>query len=264
MVTISLDEITVNRIFAVNKMNTMGKRRSFVNENRKTCALVCKLEGKSIYKTGTESYILDNHHVMLLLRGLAYTIDYKEDGEFYIVEFECNPEYTGYGMCSFTLKSMSVIHKLFNDLEVEWTFKKFAYVQKSMKILYEIIIILQQTQSNLYMTESMMDKIRPAVKYLESNSSDPSLNVEILARQSNISISYFRKLFTNIYMIPPARYLQKIRISKAKDLLISNSYTVGEIAEMVGYSSIYYFSYAFRKEMGLPPSEFLLRYHNNS
>ena len=58
-------------------------------------------------------------------------------------------------------------------------------------------------------------------------------------------------------MMPPAKYLQSVRIRKAKELLTLNIYSIGEIAEMVGYSSVYYFSKAFKKETGVPPSEFL-------
>ena len=57
----------------------------------------------------------------------------------------------------------------------------------------------------------------------------------------------------------PQRYLTDIRLNQAKELLISSSLNVGEIAAIVGYENALYFSRVFRKYAGLSPSAYRSR-----
>lgn len=95
-----------------------------------------------------------------------------------------------------------------------------------------------------------------AIAYLEENFADSAMDINVLAKKADLSPSHFRRLFTNIYGMSPGKYLRSIRIAKAKDLLITENFTIGEIAEMTGYTNLYYFSKAFKKETGVPPSSY--------
>ena len=53
------------------------------------------------------------------------------------------------------------------------------------------------------------------------------------------------------------QFQNKLKIDKAKDLIISHSCNITEAAEAVGFSDVYYFSRMFRKITGKNPSEFL-------
>ena len=53
----------------------------------------------------------------------------------------------------------------------------------------------------------------------------------------------------------PMQYFSHLRLSKARDALVHTTLRIGDIAEMCGYDNIYYFSSAFKKQYGLPPSE---------
>lgn len=60
--------------------------------------------------------------------------------------------------------------------------------------------------------------------------------------------------------ILPMRHLINIRIKKAKQLLVDTSLPLSEIAEQTGFENSYYFSTAFKKEVGLSPSEYRKTY----
>ena len=50
-----------------------------------------------------------------------------------------------------------------------------------------------------------------------------------------------------------------VEIRRAKELLAANSgqeYPISEIAKQVGFSDVYHFSNFFRRECGMPPSEY--------
>jgi len=73
---------------------------------------------------------------------------------------------------------------------------------------------------------------------------------------TNMSEVHFRRLFKNTYRILPVKYLNILRTGRAKDLLKQSIYSITDIAEMTGYSDVYYFSKAFKKMTGTSPSEY--------
>jgi AraC-like DNA-binding protein len=85
---------------------------------------------------------------------------------------------------------------------------------------------------------------------------DRDIDFELLARDLGMSSSGFRKKFQKVTGLPVGKYVQQIRLKKAGELLRQTELSVGEIAELVGFESIYYFSRLFKKKTGLPPSVF--------
>ena len=81
------------------------------------------------------------------------------------------------------------------------------------------------------------------------------ISIEKLADISGISSVYFRKIFSEIYGMPPMQYVGRIRIEKAKGMLIGDFISVTQIAEMSGFGSVYHFCKAFKKSTGLTPTE---------
>ena len=58
------------------------------------------------------------------------------------------------------------------------------------------------------------------------------------------------------FQLSPIKYITKKRISYACDLLVSNKYSVSDIASMTGYSDVYYFSRVFKENTGMSPLEY--------
>ncbi|GAA0790598.1 hypothetical protein GCM10008910_00430 [Faecalicatena orotica] len=55
---------------------------------------------------------------------------------------------------------------------------------------------------------------------------------------------------------PITEYLTRYRIEKAKELLKDNTMRLREIAEMVGFNDVSYFSNTFKKVAGMSPTEY--------
>ena len=80
-----------------------------------------------------------------------------------------------------------------------------------------------------------------------------------LSRLSEItgySYNYMSNVFKKNTSTTLLEYYHSKRMKTAKLLLAENKRTVSEIAELLGYSSIYTFSRAFKKQFGLSPSEY--------
>lgn len=54
----------------------------------------------------------------------------------------------------------------------------------------------------------------------------------------------------------PMQHVLNLRITTAKTLLRTTTYSVSEVASIVGYDNPLYFSRLFKKQTGLPPSDF--------
>ncbi|MCU9815154.1 helix-turn-helix transcriptional regulator [Paraclostridium sp. AKS73] len=51
-------------------------------------------------------------------------------------------------------------------------------------------------------------------------------------------------------------YINDIKLKKSKELIKSSSYTFSQISELLGFSSIHYFSRKFKSHFGISPTEY--------
>lgn len=83
---------------------------------------------------------------------------------------------------------------------------------------------------------------------------DRRADLEKLARDLGISYSKFRFAFKRQTGFPPREYENRIKLNRARDLLNREGRSVSETAGLLGYSSVYYFSRAYKRHFGHPPS----------
>lgn len=73
----------------------------------------------------------------------------------------------------------------------------------------------------------------------------------------SLSKQYIMALFKEHTGISVTRYVNQLKLEHALDLLRYSSFRIGEIAEMLGFSSAYYFCRLFRRQFGMTPSEYI-------
>ncbi|QYR19498.1 response regulator [Paenibacillus sp. sptzw28] len=91
--------------------------------------------------------------------------------------------------------------------------------------------------------------------YIEEHFAD-ELSLGFLARKFHFNASYFCLLFKNHTQTNISDYILKIRMRRAEHLLLNTSRKIYEIAKMVGYQDVKYFTRLFRKEYGAAPDEY--------
>ena len=95
-------------------------------------------------------------------------------------------------------------------------------------------------------------KLADSIDYITTHYNEP-ITVSSLASRVGFTRDYFGKEFLRIYGFSPLRYLTRVRITAAKNLLTATDKPVAEIAREVGFSTVHYFSRVFARETGLPP-----------
>ena len=83
-----------------------------------------------------------------------------------------------------------------------------------------------------------------------------SISPEEIASKLCLSYSSFRKTFKEYTGFSPARFINEVRMSKAKEMLTNTSMSIKEVAYHVGYNNHDYFFTAFKHMTGQTPAEY--------
>ena len=65
--------------------------------------------------------------------------------------------------------------------------------------------------------------------------------------------SYFCRLFKKNFLVSPIKFLNEMRIERAKELFEENNMTIAEVASKVGFNDISYFNKTYKEIMGYSP-----------
>lgn len=206
--------------------------------------------------------------------------DQQEVGQIHWLEFK--PEFFDqYPMLALTADKPFSFDKV--------TEQQFAICTQSNVILQqlqnirkptEFTKILQQTELATQLLRRAMECISvpftvcpvPACRFLANDSErdkvveaqmviqehlDRPLTIKELSRKVAMNECYLKKGFKALTGKTIHEYTQGLRIAKAKDLLKQDGYSVSDVANALGFSSISHFSTAFKKATGMKPCELL-------
>jgi AraC family transcriptional regulator, arabinose operon regulatory protein len=116
----------------------------------------------------------------------------------------------------------------------------------------ETTLLWCDTQNPLSAQGRRDPRVIEAMEYLLAHLSEP-VEIPALARLTGLSSSRLNQLFKEQTGTTPQQFLEKERLLRAQQLLTRTSRKITQIAEEVGYSSPFYFTTRFTKQMGLSP-----------
>ncbi|WP_280771674.1 response regulator transcription factor [Salipaludibacillus daqingensis] len=94
--------------------------------------------------------------------------------------------------------------------------------------------------------------------YLKDHYADQELSLQVISEVVSVTPNYLTQEFRKITGLSCMQYVTQIRMDKAKQLLRNSDKKIFEIADIVGYDNPYYFSNAFKKNVGKNPSSYKL------
>jgi AraC-like DNA-binding protein len=145
---------------------------------------------------------------------------------------------------------------MFNEL-IEITHNNIPASQQILSAITINILahLYSNLQSNHAPNEPSGKVIQEAIVRMREGAEAP-LDIEELARKFNVSYRSFRRAFARHTGLSPHRYLQEVRLARARTLLSQSSQSIKEIALHAGFEDTQYFCRFFHKKVGMTPTAF--------
>jgi two-component system response regulator YesN len=119
----------------------------------------------------------------------------------------------------------------------------------------EVCLLVQQRISS-GRQHVYKDIVEQALTFTKKYYADPDLSIQKVCAHLHISSGYFCSIFKKEVQLTFLQYLMQIRMDEARELLRSTELKSFQIAEKVGFAEPNYFSFCFKKHIGVSPKEY--------
>ncbi len=164
----------------------------------------------------------------------------------------------------------TIVEDKSSDIKIENELEKYPLDIKKALELYKDIQILDVLTFNSiiniisvysYHIEKLgkvkKDKLEEEIDRYIFENINQKLEVLDLCRHFNYGKTSFHKKTKEIYGISIAKYIRKVKINYAKELLLTSNFSVAQVAEKVGIYDYNYFLKVFKEEAKSTPKEFI-------
>lgn len=213
---------------------------------RPYAALSFRLSGTGVFDIGNKHLITKPGDVLFLPAGTPYKVEYSVSESIVVHLLDCHYAEAE----NISIGNRSEIGLCFDSLFRSW--KEHRSINKAKSIVYDVLAKMENDQTDLISHTALANCIR----YMNENFRDPALDIEAVCNVGFISESSLQRAFLKHFQVSPKQYLIRLRMKCALELLKDNTFSVKEIASLCGFTDEKYFSRAFKKTYGYPPSEF--------
>ena len=105
--------------------------------------------------------------------------------------------------------------------------------------------------------EEICGIVTDILEYVESHYNDSNLNISVIADFINKNPKYISRVFKETMGEGILDHVNRIRITKAKEIIATRRYSAEEVGTMVGYASNQTFRRAFTKIVGTTPGKYM-------
>ena len=203
---------------------------------------------------------LEKNQVAFMSKGLEYSVEFfdtapnQDDSVVFHFQLKnaygeeitptLSPEICIKNIDSSTALSIEIAAAEFN--------KNIACVPIITSVIYHLLALACQRQKKRIVNHRYK-YIIDGIELMENNSNK---SLDEIAKICGVSEGYFRKLFREYSGETPMMFRQKHRIEKAKQLLLLDTHSISEIAEMLHFSDVFHFSKTFKKITGVSPQKY--------
>ena len=148
----------------------------------------------------------------------------------------------------------SILAGAIDRIHRELTYRPEGYPEKCELIMADAVIEIYRSykQGITPRSSSSLEKTRGEIMHDYKR----KWTLEEMAKLCGYSQSRFSSIYKETYGISPIEDLIRERIKGAGRLLRYSNMPISEVADAVGFTSLYYFSRAFKKETGVSPTEY--------
>lgn len=113
---------------------------------------------------------------------------------------------------------------------------------------------VHQRPGNLDRMDTLPGPLQTAIDIMMANVETP-LKMDIIARDSGLNLRRMERLFKSHLEAAPAQFYRRLRLEKARELLMHSNLSTLEISFLTGFSSSSHFAMAYAREYGVRPSD---------
>jgi two-component system response regulator YesN len=139
-----------------------------------------------------------------------------------------------------------------NQYEMQKTIASWEIFYSRIKALFDAVIEFRNSR----IEGRYQSVILKAKEYIDTNYREEDISLHTVASHVGISPNHLSTVFSQETGENFIEYLTRIRIEKAKYLLINTTMKSADIANETGFSDPHYFSFIFKKNTGVSPREY--------
>jgi AraC-like DNA-binding protein len=154
----------------------------------------------------------------------------------------------------------------FKVLVLETSKQREKWKERCAGILFDILILLYRNSTELFLIDKNskdLNVIFAIKEYIDHHYSEP-LNLDAVAGKFFINKYYLSHQFKEFMGYGFKKYIQLIRINKAKIMLQNTNLSINEISIRIGYDNINYFIRLFKEKEELTPYQYRKLYFKGS
>lgn len=232
------------------------ENRKLANQGRPFSALSFRYDSDTMIEAGGQAYDVSNT-VCFFPANMPYNRMTRKD-HLIVIHFE-SPDYVSNQPEMFVPQHPQAYRQLFQQALECWDSRQSGYKLRAAAVLYQILA-LAHDENKVDETEHTLAE--QALQLIENNYLHKDFFISDIARELHISDVYLRRLFKRETAVSPKQYLLQKRIQKAVSLLGTDYFSIADIARQSGFNDPKYFSVAFKKTIGISPSEYADRFQS--
>jgi AraC-like DNA-binding protein len=126
----------------------------------------------------------------------------------------------------------------------------------SLELYALIFSLLQKLPSGAWKNRKLDDRVMKGIRLMEQNIHEIKISNNQLADTGGMSVNAYARLFRDQTGYPPRKYLLRMRVEKACNLLHHSGRSIEQIASACGFSDRYYFTRIFTRTMRVSPGAY--------
>jgi AraC-like DNA-binding protein len=146
---------------------------------------------------------------------------------------------------------------LINSITQQLMEGQLKFNQAGSLELYSLLFsVLQQLPSNIWINRNLDTRVISGIRYMEQHIRDIVISNLTLAREGGMSLNAYARLFKDQTGFSPRKYLSRMRVEKACNLLHHSELSIEQIAAACGFADRYYFTRVFTQTMRTSPGAY--------
>lgn len=255
-----MKDIQKSPIISINVYDVKNPKHNLLEvKGRPFYALTYRKQGIAKIHIDGKTMVSYKNCITLTPKNKSYTTEVLEDTQMTAIHFNClhnNAFQTPFVFENHNpllAQLFDIIYKKYSA-EDSLNYECFSHFYELLELVIKHLKSTEESKLN--------PKIIRAKKEIDTHFTDNDFNINKLADSLSVNTSFLRREFKKAYSVSPISYLKDVRLQKALLLLLSDYYSVDEIAKQCGYSSTSYFIQDFHKVKGVSPQKYKERYFN--